>query len=171
MTTSDSWCSPPEIADPLAQFFAGPVDVDPCSNSRSIIRARMAYTAGGLTLPWRLRRPVDETCYENFPYSMPEHWTAKLLIELASGRVREHVRLSQMDTSTKWWADQCIKPRRNPRILALKRIAFLDPFSDESGMKRESCRFAPALTYYGPRPQKFEREFAHLTRWTTWGRS
>lgn len=169
--TSDQWCSPPEISEPLAQFFGGPVDVDPCSNDRSSILAREAFTYGGLVRPWRLRRPVNWAAYENFPYSQGDAWTVKLLAELACGNVREHVRLCMMATSTQWWADQCMKPRRNPRILGIKRVAFLDPFASAAGMKRMGCRFEPALVYFGPRPGQFDKTFAHLTRWTTWGRT
>ena len=112
MGKSDSWCSPPEIADPLVDFFSGPVDVDPCSNARSIIRARQAYRTGGLVLPWRMAKPVDRTCYENFPYSKGEEWTVKMLYETAVGNVREHVRLCMMATSSCWWAAQCEKSPR-----------------------------------------------------------
>lgn len=174
MTNSDFWCSPPEIADPLAEFFAGPVDVDPCSNDRSIIQARTAYTCGGLVLPWclpsRPGRPLLRTCYENFPFSKGDLWTVKLLHELSCGNVREHVRLSMFACSTRWWADMCKKPQRNPRILALRRLEFLDPFAAVAGQTRVSCRFEPALVYFGRRCAQFERAFAHLTRWTAWGR-
>src|SRR5262249_33617722 len=158
--------SPPEIADPLEEFYEGPVGIDPCSNARSIIWAVVALTSGGLIAPWR--SPLG-TGYQNDPYSQAEAWTQKMLRELACGNVREHIRLSMFSTSAKWWADMCTKPRRNPRILALKRIAFLDPFADKAGQKRMSCRFEPALTYFGHRPERFTKVFAHLTRWTTWG--
>jgi hypothetical protein len=171
MTNSDSWCSPPQISTPLAQFFRGPVDIDPCSNERSIILARLSLCSGGLILPWILEAPVDRTGYQNDPYSQADAWTRKMLRELALGHVREHVRLCMMSTSSHWWAAQCVKPRRNPRILALRRVAFLDPFAKDPGKQRQSCRFEPALLYYGPRATKFTREFAHLTRWTTWGRT
>lgn len=170
MTNSDSWCSPPEISIPLEEFFRGPVDVDPCSNERSIIKALEAFTVGGLIRPWRLARPVNCTVYENDPYSQSQAWTDKLILELECGNVHELVRLSMMSTSSQWWADMCHRPRRNPRILALKRIAFIDPFARDSGMRRQGCRFEPALTYFGPRHARFERAFRHLTRWTTWGR-
>lgn len=173
MATSDWWCSPPEIADALEEFYEGPVDVDPCSNERSIIRARRALTMGGLLVPWCLpaRMKPKHTGYQNDPYSQAETWTRKMLAELAAGRLREHIRLSMFACSSRWWADMCNKPERNPRVLALKRIAFLDPFASEAGMKRMSCRFEPALTYFGPRPERFTKVFAHLTRWTTWGRT
>jgi hypothetical protein len=168
MATSDWWCSPPEIAGPLEEFFAGPVGIDPCSNERSIIRAVVVLTSGGLVRSWKTPR---RTGYQNDPYSQADVWTTKMLRELALGNVREHVRLSMFSCSSRWWARQCKVPRRNPRILALKRIAFLDPFAAEAGMKRMSCRFEPALTYFGPRPERFTKVFAHLTRWTTWGRT
>ena len=171
MTDSDSWCSPPEISDGLLEMFQGPVDVDPCSNERSIIRARMAFTAHGLALPWRLPRPVDRTGYQNDPYSQAAAWTYKMLHELAVGNVREHVRLCMMSTSTQWWADQCHKPRRNPRILALRRLEFLDPFLRWGSGGTGVARFEPALLYWGPRPARFTKVFAHLTRWSTWGRT
>ncbi len=171
MGTSDSWCSPPEIADPLLEFFGGPVDIDPCSNARSIIAARLAYTRGGLVLPWRLPRPVHRTGYQNDPYSKSDAWTKKMLAELALGNIAEHVRLCMMSTSSEWWADMCQLPRANPRILALKRIAFLDPYAKRRGMKRQGCRFEPALIYFGRRRREFTKTFAHLTRWTTWGRT
>jgi hypothetical protein len=170
VSTSDSWCSPPEIADPLEEFFDGPVDVDPCSNDRSIIRSRLAFQRGGLIRPWRLPVSTKRTVYENDPYSKATAWTEKMLAELACGNVRELVRLSMMATSTAWWSRMCYAPKRNPRILGLKRIAFLDPFAASAGEKRMGCRFEPALTYFGPRTREFTRVFAHLTRWATWGR-
>jgi hypothetical protein len=173
--SSDSWCSPPEIAGPLADFHGGPVDIDPCSNERSIILARQAYTHGGLVLPWRLTRPVTWAGYQNDPYSEADAWTVKMLYELAAGHLRQHTRLCMMSTSSRWWAAQCLTSRRNPRILALKRIAFLRPpllpSKAKKPMERQSCRFEPALVYFGPRPAAFTKTFAHLTRWSTWGRS
>lgn len=171
MTNSDSWCSPPEIGDPLFELFQGPVDVDPCSNGRSIIRARRSLTAGGLILPWCIpNKPGARSVYQNDPYSQAGTWTDKMLEELDSGNVQELVRLSMMATSTRWWAKMCREPVRNPRILALCRLKFLDPFAAIAGQKRMVCRFEPALTYIGKDHRRFDREFAHLTRWSTWGR-
>lgn len=210
MSLSDSWCSPPEITLRLEEFYEGPVEVDPCSNPRSIVKAIVAMTSGGLILPWRLparKYPrAKGTGYENPPYSQNEVWTAKMLAELAKGNLREHIRLTMFASSAEWWANMCYKPRRNPRILALRRLAFLDPrcvfkvgeircemagsgtpflcdehrtargahFTKKAPKKAQglmSCRFEPALTYFGPRWQRFDRVFAALTRWSTWGRT
>lgn len=168
--TSDWWCSPPEITEPLAEFFGGPVDVDPCSNPRSLVQARRSFHRGGLVLPWRYAPSSARTVYQNDPYSQAAPWTSKALHEIATGNVVELVRLSMMSTSTQWWEDMCNFHNRNPRILGLRRLAFLDPDAHDPLATRESCRFEPALTYFGPRTLAFTRAFAHLTRWSTWGR-
>lgn len=166
--STDDWCSPPEITLRLEEFFGGPVDVDPCSNERSIVKARMAMTTGGLTRPWRLPRPVNLAVFENFPYSQGQDWTDKALAELASGNVIELIRLCPMATSTQWWADMCKRcARYNPRVLALKRLAFIGA----DGKQSMTCRFEPALIYFGGAPESFTRTFAPLTRWATWGRT
>jgi hypothetical protein len=164
MSTSDAWCSPPEIADPLEEFFQGPVDVDPCSNSRSIIRARMAYAVFGLVRPW------GRTTYENNPYSETGAWTEKAIAEMRCGNVRELVRLTMASTSSQWWRRQCLVPRRNPRLLFTKRLKFIDPFAADDGEIRAGSRFEPVLTYFGPRAARFDRCFRGITMWSTWGR-
>lgn len=162
MGESDSWCSPQPIADGLEDLFGGPVDLDPCSNHKSIIRAKEAYFRGGLILPWR------RTTYANFPYSKADLWVEKGSAELEAGNVRELIYLSQASTTTGWWRDMCEHPRWNPRILFLRRLVFIDP-TDQG--REYTCRFEPALTYFGPRPTQFTRAFTHVTNWATWGRS
>jgi|SRR5882724_2543732 len=178
MGISDWWCSPPEIAQPLYGFW-GVTCVDPCSNPSSIIKAHLAMTEGGLVRPWyipaghpahKLReRPGDHvaTAYENPPYSVGDPWAQKAIHEVNSDHVDELIRLTMMSTSTAWWASVCYDMRRNPRILGLQRLRFIDP---RTGRQGSACRFEPALTYVGPRPELFTREFSHLTRWSTWGR-
>lgn len=168
---SDSWCSPSEIADPLHDFFGGAVGCDPCSNDRSIIRARVAYHAGGLHRQWCApgAKKADRTGYENYPYSKPEPWTAKMLVELKAGRLIEHVRLGPVSTSTRWWRIQCgveegVWAPPNPRLLFTGRLAFL-------GDVDSGARFDCALVYYGHRAVAFAKAFKHLTKWSSWGRT
>lgn len=168
MGFSDWWCTPPDVATPLEQLFGGPVGVDPCSNPMSIVRAHLRLFELGLALPWaRVGHEGSETVYENPPYSQGGAWAQKAIDEVNSGRVRELIRLVMLQASTRWWRDQCLLAKRNPRILALKRLSFLDP---ATGNKRMSCHFEPALVYFGPRHACLEREFAHVTSWSTWGR-
>ena len=162
--SSDFYCSPKIVTEPLAEFFGGPVAVDPCSNDRSMVLAHQAYTFGGLHRPW------GRTSYENPPYSKSGIWTNKAIFELDSGRVEELVRLTMVATSTAWWAKQCLTPKRNPRLLFTKRLFFIDPFSETPQQTKTNARFDTVITYYGPRVRAFEKAFAHVTRWMQWGR-
>lgn len=173
---SDTWCTPRSIALPLEQFFGGAVDVDPCSNERSIIKAKKVYTWGGLTRRW------GRTTYENPPYSCTHPWTVKGFAEMgfeaghqstmqlggrASGTgpsVDELVRLVMVSTSSAWWTLATSCPR-NPRLLFTKRLKFI-------GDAKNGARFDTVLMYYGKkiaRVRAFEREFKSITRWSTWG--
>lgn len=165
--STDEWCSPLEVAVPLFHFW-GYADVDPCSNDRSVIRAHHRYTWGGLTLPWGSGAlpGLGDQAYANWPYSQNAPWASKARQEMRIGNVAELVVLCMYAASTQWWQDLMLKPRRNPRVLATKRLKFLGPDSKPV----DSSRFEPALIYYGKRVAAFDREFKSITMWSTWGR-
>ena len=165
MGDSDSWCTPPEVTLLLEDFFGGPVDLDPCSNETSIVYARVAFQRHGLIRSWRVTGRCS-TVYMNEPYSQSGIWTGKSLAELDSGNVGELIRLTMMSTSASWWSKMC-EFRMNPRILGLRRLKFISPFTGKQSM---TCRFEPALIYFGRRQRRFTRTFARLARWQTWGR-
>lgn len=163
---SDSWCSPVQIAGPVYQFFGGPVGCDPCSNESSIIIADVAYTRGGLHKSW-VPKPKNPTGYENPPYSRTRIWTDKALVEMEAG-LDELVRLVMVATSTEWW-EKSVRAPRNPRLLFTKRLPFIG--TDRNGdPSKDSARFDTVLMYYGRRWRQFDRHFAHVARWTRWGR-
>jgi hypothetical protein len=63
---SQDWGSPQKYVDAVRQVFGGEIDLDPCSNVTSIVKARVEYCLpehDGLTLPWKGRR-----IYVNPPY-------------------------------------------------------------------------------------------------------
>ncbi len=171
----DHFCTPHVVDDCLFDFFGGPVDLDPCSNSRSIIRSKEAYTVGGLHLPWRA------TNFENGPYSRMMIWVQKTMRELAIGRAKEVVTLWPVATSTKWWktatGNMPVEPEvvgkkeiwaPNPTLIFTKRLAFIGL----SGEQDDSARFDPVLFFYGPekRHRAFLRSFNNLINWSTRGR-
>lgn len=157
--TSDEWCTPwDEVGRPLYQFM-GEVG-DPCSNDRSVIRAHSRHTMGGLVFPWW------EESYANWPYSKNVPWSSKAIYEMKIGNVAELVILCMTATSTVWWQNLMLGPRRNPRVVLTKRIKFIGP----DGESVDSSRFEPALIYYGKRHKAFDREFRSIAMWSTWGR-
>lgn len=178
MSSSDTWCSPHAVGNGVQEFFKGPVACDPCSNKRSIIVARVAYTFGGLIKPWL------ETDYENPPYSTTDVWTIKAIHEMRIGNIDELVRLVMVSTSCVWWRQQCgVEPlilpggkehfTRNPRIAFTKRLKFIgdNTSSDVKLTKKHGARFDTALVYYGRRERAFDKAFSHLTKWSTYGRA
>ena len=171
--SSDNWCSPPEVDAGLWELNDGPVDCDPCSNERSIIRAHTTYATGGLVLPWNPRRRRKAKTYENPPYSNLLAWTLKGLYELgrASGPA-ELVRLVPVATSTAWWRHAVLAEgepaRRVPRPLVIftRRIAFID----ETNTVINGARFDAALFFYfvhdrARRIRQALRAFRSLTSW------
>ncbi len=171
----DHFCTPKVVDDCLFDFFNGPVGLDPCSNSRSIIRSKKRYTAGGLHLPW------ERTNFENNPYSKMLRWVQKGSRELVLGGAQELVTLWPVATSTKWWkqATGCepIDPEveggkeiwsPNPTLIFAKRIAFIGL----SGKPEDGARHDPVFFYYGPekRHRAFLRAFNSLINWSTRGR-
>lgn len=97
---SDANCTPKFLADMLYESH-GDFDFDPCSNPRSHIRARWAWSLekgyDGLKMPW------EGSGFQNHPYSSPMEWMVKGNRELSIERCTELVVLTKMDCSTEWW--------------------------------------------------------------------
>jgi DNA N-6-adenine-methyltransferase (Dam) len=159
--SSDSLCTPPEITVPLYELWGGPPLCDPCSNEHAIVKAKHVYTFGGLHRRWY------DTTYMNQPYSTNGPWIDKAVYEMKLGHVSELVILCMTATSTTWWRNAMVKPRRNPRVICTRRIAFWGP---NGKPLKHGARFDTSLIYYGKHVKKFDRLFKHVARWSTWGR-
>jgi hypothetical protein len=97
----DSYCTPSWLTVMLPE-----VDLDPCSNSRSTVRARKTYSLergeDGLRLPWR------DAVFINPPYSDVYPWVDRLwnCYDRSEG-VTSAGFLVNCDPSTKWWKVLC----------------------------------------------------------------
>jgi hypothetical protein len=63
---SQDWCTPPKYVNAIRKFFGGIIELDPCSNEHSIVRADVEYMlpkVDGLREEWNYR-----TIYVNPPY-------------------------------------------------------------------------------------------------------
>jgi len=158
---SDSLCTPAKIYEPLAAFWDGRIDCDPCSNEHSRVPAAVSYAFGGLLRPWGWHT------YQNHPYSTNDPWIDKAIAEMKIGRVRELVILCMTATSTRWWKKAMEAPKRNPRVICTTRIKFNGP----NGMPlKNGARFDTSLIYYGARERAFDKQFKHVAMWSTRGR-
>lgn len=96
MSRRDGWCTPKWLTDLLPE-----VDLDPCSNKRSTVRAATHYTLerkeDGLRLPWY------GDVFVNPPYSDILPWAMKAHHELRERNVQALGFLVNVDCSTKWW--------------------------------------------------------------------
>lgn len=128
----DTWCTPKWLADAVGEF-----DLDPCSNSRSHIRARstckLSEGRDGLA-----RCPTQDTrTWINPPYSAGQviRWV----------RAYQHTRftfLVRLDPSTEWFAELY----RASEVLLVPRGKRID-FEPPPGVKASSNPFPHVLAY------------------------
>jgi len=130
----DTWCTPKFICDAI-----GEVDVDPCSNERSHVRARRTFRLDNGQDGLVLAKFVDRTSlvFVNPPYSRGEvvQWV----------RAYEHTRfifLVRMDTSTAWFAELI---RRTGMICVLREQR--TNFEPPPGVSGSSNAFPHGLFY------------------------
>lgn len=151
----DNWCTPQEVVDMLK--FLGPIRLDPCSNSNSLIPAAFKYDLkdgfDGLETPWDLTgmryrfgpNVKDGYVYVNPPYGKTiGSWTSR-----AAAVYKEHsteiVMLVPARTDTKWWQGVI---GETAAVCFLKgRLKFKDAPS--------SAPFPSALLYFGKRTVEF----------------
>lgn len=98
---SCDWCTPPKYIEAVKKVFGGAIDLDPCSNSESIVGAKEEWSLpenNGLTKDWGCRK-----IYVNPPYG--------------ADRVR--------GTTIKNWLEKCALTRSvfNAQIIALIPVA------------------------------------------------
>lgn len=150
MSDSDSWCTPQYIVD-AAVACLETIDLDPCSNARSLIPAErgVCLPDDGLALDWSQAR----TIWLNPPYSKPAPWLEKL-----DHTPAESLALIKGDWSTKWWRDSITSAPRRHRCLLSKRVRFLPP----PGATSSSPTFPSCIAYRGRRSDRFAAAFEHL---------
>ena len=145
----DTWNTPQEIVDKVVEYFGGPVELDPCSNSADnpnvpCIRC-FTEEQDGLSFQWNAN-----SVFMNHPYSNSKGWIPYARQQFDEGNVQELIMLIKLDISTKWY--RSIADR--PWIAINKRLRF----GDSSG----AAPFQSALFYLGPDPGRFFQVFGDL---------
>lgn len=162
LTSSESveWYTPPEYTA-AAREVMGAIDLDPasCAEANEWIGAARFLTEAddGLSRQWSGR------VWLNPPYgrddshrSNQEKWSAKLIQEHASGRVKQAHLLVNSATGNRWFQPLWAYP-----------ICFVDhriKFRVPDGAKRDQPLHSNVIVYMGLYREKFARAFAGLGR-------
>ena len=152
---SRSWCTPPKYADAVYEFFSGEVDLDPCSNTYSLIKAKKAFMLpynDGLLEDWNYR-----TIFVNPPYGSDRErgttikdWIARCY-KAHSLYFSEVLALIPVATNTKHWKDYIFGKASCICFLYDTRLKFwIDGKCDDKGAPM-SC----AMVYWGNNISKF----------------
>ena len=148
-TRKDTWNTPAEIVDKVVEYFGGPVELDPCSNSSENpnVPCLRCFTEeqDGLSFQWNAN-----SVFMNHPYSDSKSWIPYARHQFDEGNVQELIMLIKLDISTKWY--RSIADR--PWIAINRRLRF----GDATG----AAPFQSALFYLGPDPSRFFQVFGEL---------
>lgn len=151
-------CTPPVVLDGIVYPVLGdPVDLDPCSNPNSIVRARRAVMLpeDGTKISWR-----DKKVYANPPYGDKEiiEFIQKIVAEYRHNGA-EVIALIPANVSAEWF----------DLVAATARAAFLwGPGEGNRRLKfggnEHGATFASVVAYWGPNLALFVRhaiQFCH----------
>ncbi len=155
MSDSDEWCTPTWITEALPL-----VDLDPCSNALSTVRARrtIARPGDGLALPWG-----RVTIFTNPPYSDVTPWLHSAIACAWFGG--EVLMLPKLDPTTSW-----SKTAKRSGVLHgdrpwefSNRIKFAKPGKDQV------ANFPSALMLFSRKPLDRSAFGPVITRWLAAG--
>lgn len=146
---TDKWNTPKEIVSKVVEYFGGPVDLDPCSNSHESpnILCHRCFTEedDGLAHQWNAN-----SVFLNHPYSDSKTWIPYARRMFDEGNVQEMILLIKLDISTRWYRSLADRPW----IAINRRLRFGDATS--------AAPFQSALFYLGPDPGRFFKVFGEF---------
>jgi len=150
-----SWCTPPEIYLPVQKFFGGTIDLDPCSNPRSMVPATyklmLEKREDGLKADWGI---LGKKVYCNPPYGRGiRAWVEKAREGMQWPRAQETILLIPAAVGTKLWQEVVF-----PWAFAICFLKGRLKFQGATASAPMDC----ALVYFGSRSEKFEEQFKPL---------
>lgn len=157
---SQNWCTPPRYVEAIRMFFGGAIDLDPCSNSHSVVRARTEYRlpdADGLQESWNF-----PTIYVNPPYGADRSrgTTIKNWLRRCSESHRSHrseiLALIPVATNTSHWKHYVWGVASGIAFLYDTRLKFLVDGRDGGKGAPMSC----AMIYWGSHFRRFDEVFS-----------
>ncbi len=158
-TLSQSWCTPPKYVNAIKEFWDGVIQLDPCSNEYSIVRAITEFKLpehDGLKEEWNFK-----TIFVNPPYGADrerstsiKNWLAKCC-EAKHQFNSEVIALVPVAPNTGHWKQYVFGQADAICFLYDTRLRFLvDGFDSGKGAPMACC-----LIYWGIRVNEFQNSF------------
>lgn len=159
VSISQDWCTPPRYVRAVREVFQGLIELDPCSNCYSAVRAEVEYRLpkhDGLRCSWDYK-----TIYVNPPYGADRargttikdwlHRCAKAHNEYGA----QILALVPVATNTRHWKLNVWGVATAVAFLYDTRLKFLVEGHDGGKGAPMSC----AMIYWGPHFRRFEEVF------------
>ncbi len=156
---SQEWGTPEKYVQAVKEFFGGEIDLDPCSNQYSIVRARVEYTLprhDGLRDSWNFRR-----IYVNPPYGLDrrrgtgiKNWLYRCA-QAHKNFGSELLALVPVATNTGHWKKYVFGKASAICFLYDTRLKFL--VNGQNGGK--GAPMSCAMIYWGTNPARFRSVF------------
>ena len=153
------WCTPPKYVNAVRKVFGGEIDLDPCSNEWSVVRAKMEYRLpehDGLRESWDF-----PTIYVNPPYGADKerrttikHWLYKCAYAHKYHEA-EVLSLVPVATNTSHWKEYVWGRATAICFLYDTRLRFLVEGKDEGKGAPMAC----AMVYWNKNMEKFLQVF------------
>jgi hypothetical protein len=154
-TQSQHWGTPLKYVKAVKQFFGGKIDLDPCSNEFSIVKAEIEFLLpkqDGLNEKWDYK-----TIYVNPPYGIDQergttirHWLAK-----CANAYKEYdsevLALVPVAPNTAHWKKCVFTQAKAICFLYDTRLRFLENGQDGGKGAPMAC----AMVYWGNHAQRF----------------
>ena len=153
------WCTPPKYVSAVKDVFGGRIDLDPCSNTWSIVGAEHSFAlpdSDGLSKEWNYK-----TIYVNPPYGADQlrgttikHWLYKC--NLAHKHYASEVlALIPVAANTRHWKEYVWGQATSVCFLYDTRLKFLEYGRTEGKGAPMAC----AMVYWGNMYSKFFEVF------------
>jgi hypothetical protein len=162
-TTTKDWNTPPKYVGPITAFFGGSIDLDPCSNTHSVVNAKHKFTwpeNDGLKEDWGT---WGGTVFVNPPYGRDANrkttlfdWVDKALAEWRTyGKKMEILFLIPVATNTRHFKSLVFKFFSAICFLEDTRLRFYNGGVED----RKGAPMACCLVYLGDRVDSFKLHF------------
>lgn len=159
ITENKNWNTPAEYVELIRKFFGGEIQLDPCSNSTSLVRAKTEYFDGALQKDWNAK-----TIFINPPYGNDKqnktrifHWIEKAARTHAEFN-NEIILLIPTATNTRHWQNIIFKSAQNICFLKVPRLKF----GINGNFDNKGAPMAISIVYFGNRADKFRQIFSEV---------